>query len=111
MTFQDQLKELGADENQIEIVGNRSFQEFWQECPVGWFLLWLIEKMQGKEGWLNEIDFILLDYITEMMSIEIYKENEKKDTDIWDLIDKSNLVEANYIRSKFVPPSGNLLWP
>jgi hypothetical protein len=106
VTLREQLEELGACLEGIEWIEDRSLQQAWAECWNGHWMIWLVYKMKGKEGWLTEIDFILLDYITNMMSIEIYKEN---DTDILDLKDKSNLARANYIREKFTPPSGNLL--
>ena len=48
MTFQDQLKKLGACSDAVEWVGNRTAQKAWDECKKGNWMLWLINNSKLK---------------------------------------------------------------
>jgi hypothetical protein len=98
--FQEQLKRNYACRDAIRWVGDKNLQEAWKECTNGFWMIWLLDKMQGKEGWLNEKEILKLE-----LNLIIERKNHFNEKVTLQKIDFS---EADYIRSKFTP-EGDLL--
>jgi hypothetical protein len=60
MNFQEQLIEMNAVSGAITWASGKTLQEFWEKCPYGHWLIFLLEKMEGKEGWLNKKEIMSL---------------------------------------------------
>jgi hypothetical protein len=60
MSFEQQLIEMDAHQEVIDWVEDRTLEQAWNDCNRGDWMLWLLEKMEGKEGWLDEKEIMVL---------------------------------------------------
>jgi len=61
MSFKQQLIDWEVCKKAIQWVEDRTLQQAWNDCPRGDWMLWLLEEMKEKEGWLDEKQITLLD--------------------------------------------------
>jgi hypothetical protein len=78
MSFKQQLIELKACREAINWVENRTFEQAWRDCHRGDWMLWLLEQMREKEGWLNEKDIMLLGCWCTRRALKYVPEEEKR---------------------------------
>jgi hypothetical protein len=49
--LEHKLKLLGACGEAVAWAKGKTFKKAWAECERGDWMLWLVDKMQGKDGW------------------------------------------------------------
>lgn len=57
MAFRAELKKLGACEDAIKWVGNKSCARAWRECPRADWMLWYVGQKVGTPGWPTQTIF------------------------------------------------------
>ena len=64
MTFREWLltnpSTRNACDDVLEWIGNRTFQESWDECPRPDWMLWLCGRMVGQPGWPTRQQIVLV---------------------------------------------------
>ena len=64
MTFREWLltnpSTRNACDDALEWIGNRTFQESWDECPRPDWMLWLCGRMVGQPGWPTRQQIVLV---------------------------------------------------
>jgi hypothetical protein len=78
MSFKQQLIEMEACREIINWVEDRTLEQAWRDCHRGDWMLWLLEEMGGKEGWLNEKEIMLLGCWCTRRALKYVSEEEKR---------------------------------
>ena len=79
MTLKRQLKALGACTDAVEWVADRDLLTAWAECERGDWMLWLVGRMQGKEGWPNRQAIVLVACDCAELVLPIYEKRYPND--------------------------------
>jgi hypothetical protein len=110
MFLKDKLIELESYEGFIEWIGERNLQEAWQECPDGYWLIWLLVKIEEKNDCITKEEVKKIGWAAyavhqDCRSMLILEGK----TSGPECVRKSELAMADYIRNQFTPPPGVVL--
>jgi len=78
MTFKQQLIEMDACQDAIDWIKDRTIQQAWNDCHCGDWMLWLLEQMKEKEGWLDEKEIMLLGCWCSRRALKYIPEGETR---------------------------------
>ena len=78
MSFKQFLIEMNACQEAIDWVENRTIKEAWTDCHRGDWMLWFLEEMKEKEGWLDEKEIMLLGCWCARRALKYVSEGETR---------------------------------